>query len=247
MGSRCGPEEIVPTVTADEGIETELPLRLSGTIALSSSDPDASAFIEQTSRRDGPIGYFIGDEIMPQVSLVQVSPRSVVILNGTYPGGPRRETLTMDDDEDEGGPGSGPDGPAQLASRMPPHAVPAPPPGRPGRPGGPPGRDGERVLNLQEFAKDLNEHYEDLITLRPKEAKDAQGNVVGLTTDNISQHPMAAKLGFQDGDVLQTINGERILNEQQVMEVIQKYSNARAFRIGILRDGRPMTIPYRLE
>ncbi len=104
------------------------------------------------------------------------------------------------------------------------------------------------TLNREEFLQELYENYAELVTtIRPEYYRDASGNVVGLTAQNISQVPMAQKLGLQDGDVLQSINNEQIDSEQKVMELFQRYRSASAFRIGILRNGKPMVIAYRLE
>jgi type II secretory pathway component PulC len=107
----------------------------------------------------------------------------------------------------------------------------------------------ERItLNRDEMIQDIYASYTDLITkVRPEMYRDANGNVIGVTADNISQVPIAAKLGIADGDVLQTVNNEQIDSEQKIMEMVQKYRNAGSFRIGILRNGKPKVITYRLE
>ena len=96
--------------------------------------------------------------------------------------------------------------------------------------------------------QDLYANYADLVTnVKPELARDANGNVIGVTAPNIGQVPLAQKLGIQDNDVLQTVNNEQIDSEQKILEIVQKYQTATSFRIGIMRDGKPKVITYRLE
>lgn len=86
-----------------------------------------------------------------------------------------------------------------------------------------------------------------LVKITPKVETDNSGNIVGLTADNISQYPLAQKLGFQDGDVLQTINNERIDSREKLMEIFQRYQNASSFRVGILRNGQPNVLVFDVQ
>lgn len=224
-------------------------LRLLGTMALYPGQPAAAAFIENTSEQPGAKGYVVGDTVAEGVTLLEVFPRRVILLNESD-GTAKKEYLSMEEPgEGEGlmaaaGPGGrAKPGGAPPAVRGPGSHI------RTAKNTGPakPDASGKIQLNLTEFAKDLEDNYETLLKVRPVEKRDAKGNFVGLTADNISQYPMAAKLGFQDGDVLQTINGQRIQNEQQVMEIIQQNQDARSFQIGILRGGQPQTFTYNLN
>lgn len=206
------PEEIIE--------ETRLNLRLIGTLATYPKDPLGSANIEKIDQR-AVVNVAIGREVMEDVLLDEVHPRSVYILNQG-----RRERLSMDDED------AGQTVQARAASPAP-RADTAP----------------DRVtINRQEFIQDLYMNYADLVTnIRPEYYRDATGRVVGLTAQNISQVPLARQLQLQDGDVLQSVNNEMIDSEQKVLEIIQKYRNANSFRIGILRNGRPQVITYRLD
>lgn len=229
----------------EEDLEaTELNLRLAGTIALTPKDPFASAFIEDKDRRDGAFAYQLGSEVVEQVTLVEVYPREVVLLNERKDP-PKREVLTMDDEDSllmasarntqppgvrvvNNGSRSSSASSTSTASRG--------------------GSNREYVsIDRGEFIQDLTKNYADLLRIRPTKYTDESGKVAGLTAEGISDIPLAQKLGAQDGDVLQSVNGEPIDSEQKVMEVIQKYRNATTFRIGILRNGQPMTVTYRLQ
>jgi len=90
-------------------------------------------------------------------------------------------------------------------------------------------------------------NLDSLVRITPKIETDDSGDVVGITADNIGQYPLAQKLGFQDGDVLQTINNERIDSREKLMEIFQRYQNAPSFRIGILRNGQPNVLVFDVE
>jgi len=219
------PEEPTDEVAEDE-VLTQLNLRLLGTIALSEADPLASAAIENLDQR-GQIGaYVLSQQVVDQVTLVEVRKREVVLLNERK-SPPEREILRMDDDEA-----------AQLAM-----VKEAPRPTRRSYSGT------ERVsLKRDEFIQDLYVNYADLVTkVKPEMVRDASGKVIGITAEQISQVPLAKKLGLNDGDVLQTVNNEKIDSEQKIIEMVQKYRNANSFRIGIQRNGRPKVITYNLE
>lgn len=210
--------------------DTTLNLRLIGTIALGegSKSKFSTAFIENLDTNDRGRGYLIGDQIMDSVTLEEILSREVIVLNKRLTP-PKRERLKMD--EAALGAGPAPTGPA-----MPPPSPPAP-------------SSSERIsLKRDEIVQELYQNYADLVTnLKPEMARDAQGNVIGVTAPNIGQVPMAQKLGLKDNDVLQTVNNEKIDSEQKILEMVQKYQTASSFRIGIMRDGKPTVITYRLE
>ncbi|HNR32631.1 MAG TPA: type II secretion system protein N [Candidatus Hydrogenedentes bacterium] len=213
-----------------EVVATSFNLRLVGTTASSPTDRLASAIILNMDERGASKTYLLNeaviqDEARGNVTLIEVYPRSVILLNAQEDP-PTRERLSMDDAQ----PGApAPALPVQTAAAA-------------------DGSSNRITINRDEFVQELYQNYADLVTIiRPEYYRDAAGNVVGLTAQQISQVPLAQKLGLQDGDVLQSINNEQIDSEQKVMELFQRYRNASAFRIGILRNGRPQVITYRLE
>ena len=226
-GLEAQPVAVEETVPEGEGEieDTELNLRLAGTVALSPTDPFASAFIENLDQRGTPMGYALGQEVVEKVKLDEVYPREVFLLNERHTP-PKRQRLRMDDPATAPPPGSN---------------APAPGPGV--------ASSTNRVdLNRQEFVQELYTNYADLVTkVRPEMYRDASGKIAGVTAQNISQVPLAGKLGLQDGDVLQTVNNEMIDSEQKILEMVQKYQNSGSFRIGILRNGQPQTITYNLN
>ncbi len=218
------PGDAPPTPPAGEITETELNLRLLGTVALRPDDPFASAIIEDQDQRITK-GYTVGQDVTDKVKLVKVFPREVLILNARK--NPAKEERLSMDEKEEGEAAPSPAGPA-----MPVRAEPT-----------------EKVnLSREEFVNDLYTNYSDLVTkVKPEMYRDPSGKIAGVTAANISQVPLAGKLGLQDGDVLQTVNNEQIDSEQKIMEMVQKYRNANSFRIGILRGGQTKVITYSLQ
>lgn len=218
---------VVPEVEETPVVETKLNLHLIGTTSLDEK-LFASAIIQEGDQPTGAAMYVVGEKIMDKVTLLEVGDREVYILNETSGTG-KRERLSMDDKE---------------AGALVNAAAPAPAP----EPEAPSGGVQRITLNRDELMTDIMTNYTDIATkLKPELARDESGNVIGVTANNISQVPMARKLGLGDGDVLQTVNNEQIDSEQKIYEMIQKYQNAASIRIGVMSGGKPKVITYRLN
>jgi type II secretory pathway component PulC len=220
------PPAAVETPVESDVVDTSLNLRLMGTIALGPTSKFSTAFIENLDTNDRGRGYLVGDQVMDSVTLEEVLSREVIVLNKRFDP-PKRERLKMDEAQPESG----------VVANTP----------------APPAASGdaasERIsLKRDEVVQELYANYADLVTnVKPEMARDANGNVIGVTAPNIGQVPLAQKLGIKDNDVLQTVNNEQIDSEQKILEIVQKYQTANSFRIGIMRDGKPKVITYRLE
>lgn len=216
-----------PPPPGPEVVETTLNLTLWGTTSLSAKSVYASASIEDASRKTGSQLFFVGDTVVPSVTLEEVHPRWVVLKN-SLKSPPQLERLSMDEDKEAG------DAPSPMASR---------------RPSRPTAQVATRVeLDKNEFIQELQVNYVDLVTkVKPELYRDSSGRVAGITAADISDVPLAKKLGLENGDVLQTVNNEKIDSEQKILEMVQKYQNVNSFRIGILRNGRVENITYNLK
>ena len=223
QAGRFDPEEAPPPpppVEKGPEVPTELNLRLIGTTA---TEKLSSAIIEDGDMQNVD-SYRLNEAVRDQVTLKEVRPREVVLYNESVVP-PRDEILSMDEVEE---------GPVQVAS--------AP------RPTMPEPTSDRITLNRNEFIQELYTNYADLVTkVQPEMYRDQTGKVIGVTANNISQVPLAKKLGLRDGDVLQNVNGEAIDSEQKIMEMVQKYRNSTSFRIGLMRNGKVQNVTYRLE
>lgn len=203
--------------------ETELSLKLWAVTSLSPKSPFASASIEDVSQKTGSQLYHIGSTVVDNVILEEVHPRWVVLINNRE-SPPKRERLSMD--EEEGLDATA----AALASRSA-HGTSLPPE--------------EVELDKTAFVQELYVNYADLVTkVKPELYRDASGKVAGITAADISEVPLAKQLGLENGDVLQTVNNEKIDSEQKILEMVQKYQDAGSFRIGIMRNGKMKNITY---
>lgn len=242
------PPPEVPDFDMDVEIEeSALNLVLKGTIALQPGDPFSVAFIENTEKRERPRSYLLGHEVVEDVFLETVYKREVILLNKQSEP-PRRERLRME----EASPARAGDRDAtQLASTRPTRAQPVPPMRRDASStsaSAPPASPIERItVNRAEIMQEMFENYATLSRMAPEIAHDESGNVLGVTASGIGQQPLARKLGFQENDIVQTVNNERIDSEQKILELVEKYQNANSFRVGILRNGRPHVLTFRLE
>lgn len=233
------PEE-APEI-AEDITESTLDLKLRGTIALKPGDPFASAFIENLENRDGVRSYLLKQEVVENVTIDTILQREVILLN-MRKDPPQRERLSMDDNEAGGTPSQG--GPVAVTRR--PSSVSGPAAGQ-AAPGRSTGTVQHTKVNREAIVREAIENYSTLARITPEVKTDESGNVLGLTAEGISQHPLAQKLGFQDGDVLQTINNERIDSREQLFEMFQRYQNATSFRVGILRNGQPNILVFDVE
>ncbi len=212
--------------------ETTLPLQLLGTFFMSPDDALASAII-QDGTKQAPLNlstYYIGQPVMPDVVLAAVHKKAVILHNQTKQ---TYEILKMEDAK-ANQPGLG-----GLPLR--PNLAPSPMAQAPAQPG-------VYSVQRQELVNEVAENPTELVAkVSPRLAYDDSGNVQGITSPNIAQLPMAQKLGFQQDDIVQAINGEAIQSEQDVFELINKYYTAPVHRVTVLRNGTPQVLTIRLE
>lgn len=71
---------------------------------------------------------------------------------------------------------------------------------------------------------------------------DPNGNFAGITASSVSSFLPATLFGFQDNDVLHSVNGDVIDSPDKIPSLIEKYKNTRSFQVGIIRNGKPQTI-----
>lgn len=214
-----------------EVVDHGLPLTLRGTARVSESNPYSRALIENAAQRNLEI-YSVDDVVLDQIVLEEVGKRRAILFNQSTN---ERLVLRMDEDDEEGAQGPS----IQQASRRP-----SPAPRRESRRSA----NDEVRLAREEVSQELTENYAEIINqAQPRLHRDESGEVAGLTAENISQLPLADKLNLRDGDVIQTVNGIDIDSEERIMEILNRFGDLDTFRVGILRDGEPEMMTYRLE
>ena len=231
-----GPAAKTPGATAAEPEEvlsvqeTTLPLRLFGTVAAYPTDPLGTAVIENEETRLRDV-YYLNQAVSDNVILKEIHHKEVRLMN--------KASNTLE---------------VLRAEEMP--AETAAPPGGFARGGraassrsGVASRPNQVMINRSELYNELAQvnPAEFYAQISPQLKKDANGQVIGVTSPNIAKIPLAQKYGFRDGDVIQTINGVTIDSEQRIIEVLTRYQNAPTHYVSILRDGRPQTLVFRVE
>jgi len=80
---------------------------------------------------------------------------------------------------------------------------------------------------------------------QPHIARDPEGNALGLTAKDITAIPGAGEFGFQDGDIVRSVNGIALTNEGQLLGLIGQLQNAQELKLVVIRNGQPVdvTIP----
>jgi len=56
-----------------------------------------------------------------------------------------------------------------------------------------------------------------------------------------------ARLGFSNGDTLQTVNGLLLDSAEKALEVYSKLRDAKSVEVGIVRRGKPMTLKFTIK
>ncbi len=110
---------------------------------------------------------------------------------------------------------------------------------------------GNDIIVIDEKA--LEKEWEDqdpwmlLVMAAPRMAYDANGVVIGVTSGAFSNIPLAARLGLRNGDIIQSVNGYAITSEQAIFDVINALEGERHYTAKLLRNGKPLTLRYRVE
>ncbi len=86
-----------------------------------------------------------------------------------------------------------------------------------------------------------------LVTAAPEMVRDTNGKVAGVTSDAFGDIPLTRMLGFQNGDIVQSVNGYPIDSEQAIFDLVNKLDGQRFFSVRVIRNGRPITLKYRVE
>ncbi len=228
-----------PKPKPKETAPTTLPLKLIGTVVSVDDDPFGSAIIENRSGAVAKKTYFVGDEVMDDV-FVQTIRRRMVLLDNKRAN--RLEELMLEEGDSKFRPVSRAAGKSRndargdLASRV--------------RASRPAVQGANRIFtfNRQELIDELEAKYDDLASkVDVRLVKDANGNVQGVQASNLASTPLAGKFGFQEGDVVQSVNGQKVDSLDRVYDIVEQNRNASTFRVQLLRGGRPQVFTYHLR
>jgi general secretion pathway protein C len=211
---------------------TKLPLVLKATVLAGPLDPLSSATIQHKDQGQVTKTYFLGNEVFDKVYLLEVRKYEVILRNEREN---KNEHLPMAEL-------------TEIAASAPPK-VPSPSARRRAAASARTARLGKTIeLKHQDIQQKLLDQYQDIATkVDVKEHKDKNGKVIGLTSSNISQIELAKELGLKDNDILTTMNGQPIDSTDSILKVLNNFSGAKNFRIGIIRNGKQMYLNYSLK
>jgi len=244
--SSCEPPKTADTGPASAPVDenhppnTSLPLALLATIVAQDPRASAATIYNSTSFRSG--SYGVGDTIPDAGDVRKIHPKSVDFWNkGTN----RLERVEL----------TAPGGPP-VAANTPPPPQPAAAPAQPANP--------EEALNneIDKGVKKLDDsHYDidrslvDKILADPTAAarsarivpsiKDGKAN--GFKLYAIRPNSMFAKIGLQNGDTIQSINGFDMSSPDKALEVYTKVRSASNLSVSVLRRGLPVNLEYSIK
>jgi type II secretion system protein C len=73
------------------------------------------------------------------------------------------------------------------------------------------------------------------------------GQVEGLKITDLDEIPMAKAFGLKEGDVIQRVNGHRLINKQQAYQVFKKARSEVSMDLELLSDGQTSELSFNLQ
>ncbi len=219
------PEEPPPPEPTNELKESEDKNLMVLGIVYRGLEPAMSQAIIQNRKLRKPGVYRVGDEIVPEVRVVEIWPLRVILDERG-----ERTYLDYNPEEDTSA--------VQLASA----AAARTPPSR-AQPAAVP-------RSIEVSRDEMAERVDELLELRETatvEPYEENGRPVGLQVSNLGDSELAKEIGIQDGDVIETINGVRITDETSALDALSKFTDSSMIRVGMRRGGRRMYMTYRIR
>ena len=173
--------------------------------------------------------YWIGDEVVPGARLVEVGPDYAVVEHDG-----RRERLELA--APKGAAAARPPAPAPAARRAP--AVPAP------------AVRGPRVQRRRiprPWLRSQLARLPEILRQARVVPRYRDGKFAGFVITNIAPGSVYEKIGLQNGDVIEAVNGVVVKTPQEAMRMYEKLKDARSIAVRIERRGVEMTLNYEMR
>ena len=134
-----------------------------------------------------------------------------------------------------------------------PAAAPAAP--EPPKAGGVPDDIARRIKKISdtEFQIDravvdnILEHQADLMRTARIVPEQKDGKVVGIRLFGIKPETLLGKLGLQNGDRLEAINGFEMASPEKALEAYARLRSAESLSVKVTRRGNPVTIDFKIQ
>jgi general secretion pathway protein C len=227
-GETPAPSLPPPQVAQTEIEKTELELRLVGTVV--EADNRRYAIIEDLKQRGVQALYQVGDAIQTAL-IAEIQPKCVVLdERGHY------ESLCFPQQDAEGGQEGGPSS-AALSSSTPQDVG-----------------DGSGIVRIDnatwQVSRETMEQFSNLGALSSQARLMpymVQGEPQGFRLTRLQQDSVLQKIGLQNGDVLQKVNGLSITSPDDALRAYQFLQQEGTVRLEILRSNRPTTLTYEIR
>ncbi|NIN34985.1 MAG: PDZ domain-containing protein, partial [Gammaproteobacteria bacterium] len=73
------------------------------------------------------------------------------------------------------------------------------------------------------------------------------GQAMGFRLVNIQSGSVFEELGLQRDDVIRTVNGRQILSVEDALNTYRDLRTSRSFQVGLMRDGRQVTLSLSVQ
>lgn len=225
QAAREGPPDRgrAPAVDLDKLKQTELKLKLWGTV----SGPDgqaAAAVIEDQKTREQQL-YRPGDAVQNAVVKLILRQKVVLSVEG------RDEVLAMEE-------------PGAFAKAA------APPPGRPEPParGAAGGAEPVQQVSIpEETVEKAMENLSEIMTQATFRPNIEDGRPAGISITGIKPNAIFRRLRLRNGDVITGVNGQPIETVEDAMRVFGSLSAEGPLQVTVKRRGREQTLEYKIE
>jgi len=74
-----------------------------------------------------------------------------------------------------------------------------------------------------------------------------EGRPEGFQLSQIQNGSILRSVGFQDGDVIRTVNGQEVRSVEDAITLYQKFGDSDSYTIGILRSEKPKTLHVKIR
>jgi general secretion pathway protein C len=85
---------------------------------------------------------------------------------------------------------------------------------------------------------------EDVLRDDAIEPYSVNGRTAGFEIKEVDNIPMARDLGLENGDIIQTVNGQLITSKQKAFQILKKARSQPGISIQLLRDGKSMELSF---
>lgn len=195
-------------------------------------DPEASIAMFTDNTAQESVGYRTGEKVLDQAEVMLIEARNVYVKrNG------RCEAFTLEEK-----------GKTTVASAPPP---PAEMPGEEG-PGSELGKDIKKVSeseyeiprsDIDSALSNLNQ----LATAARIVPSFQNGKANGFKLFSIRPNSLYSKIGIQNGDIVQKINGFEINSPDKALEIYSKLKDAQSITVDLIRRGKNQTLSYSIR